>query len=96
MLLVFTMRFRAFLLVPYLKSVALHVPELIGGSQKFGMVPGYIEGICPQFVSPSKNFYMPILYILFIYMHSVQFSSVTIFMSRASLIIQDYDGCAHA
>jgi len=27
---------------------------------------------------------------------SVQFSSVTIFMSRASLIIQDYDGCAHA
>jgi len=24
---------------------------------------------------------------------SVQFSSVTIFMSRASLIIQDYDGC---
>ena len=27
---------------------------------------------------------------------SVQFSSVTIFMSRASLIILDYDGCAHA
>ena len=27
---------------------------------------------------------------------SVQFSSVTIFMSRASLIIRDYDGCAHA
>ena len=33
---------------------------------------------------------MPPLY------RSVQFSSVTIFMSRASLIIQDYDGCAHA
>ena len=28
--------------------------------------------------------------------YTVQFSSVTIFMSRASLIIQDYDGCAHA
>jgi len=27
---------------------------------------------------------------------SVQFSSVTIFVSRASLIIQGYDGCAHA
>ena len=27
---------------------------------------------------------------------NVQFSSVTIFMSSASLIIQDYDGCAHA
>jgi len=27
---------------------------------------------------------------------TVQYSTVTIFMSRASLIIQDYDGCAHA
>jgi len=27
---------------------------------------------------------------------SVQMSSVTSFMSHTSLIIQDYDGCAHA
>ena len=39
--------------LPNLKSVALHVPELIGVAQKFGAVPGYAHTL----YSPEKILY---------------------------------------
>jgi len=55
--------------LPNFQSVALPVPELIGGSQKIGAVPSYAHTV--SIPPPKKKSYMPTIhYRLFIYVHS--------------------------
>ena len=41
--------------LPNFKSVALPVPELIGGSQKIGAVPDYTHTVYPPHPPPKKK-----------------------------------------
>ena len=47
-----------------LKSVALPVPELTTGSQKFEAVPGYAHALCPLFPPPKS--YMPTTHTMYV------------------------------
>ena len=84
-----------------LKSVALPVLEVIRGTQIILAAPGYAHArslFCKflwAFIRIGPENVLAKFEVRS-FTRSVQFSSVTIFMSRASLIIQDYDGCAHA